>query len=101
MGDLSSFGYTADGTSKAAIEVVAMSSTPMYQGFKIGIGGKGIPKTSIFGGGSFKASLNMTGSPGLQQVTVPIGHFSYDWSGFTGDCNTHDPKRGFNQQHYC
>jgi len=30
-----------------------------------------------------------------------MGMFSYDWSGFTGACNTKDPARGLDQQHYC
>lgn len=31
-------------------------------GFKFAFGGHGVPKTSIFGGGSFKAGFNMTGT---------------------------------------
>jgi hypothetical protein len=97
--DLSAFAY---GTTTSAIKMVARSSTPEYAGFRFGIGGKGIPKTSIFGGGSFKASFSMNGTnPALfQEVTIPMGKFSYDWSGFTGDCNTKDPG-GLDKQHYC
>ena len=36
-----------------------------------------------------------------QAVKIPMGAFSYDWSGFTGACNTKDPARGLDKQHYC
>jgi hypothetical protein len=99
--DLAGFAY--GGSVPTAIKMVVRSRTPTYQGFKFGFRGKGIPKTSIFGGGSFKAGFSMNGTdPSLfQEVTIPMAKFSYDWSGFTGDCNTKDPARGLNQQHYC
>lgn len=96
--DLSAFAYTAGGS--AAFRMIARTSTPEYQGFRMAFGGHGVPKTSIFGGGSFKAGFNMTGTL-FQQVVIPMAKFSYDWSGFTGGCNTKDPKRGFNQQSKC
>jgi hypothetical protein len=53
--------------------------------------------------GSFKSGFNMTGTD-WQLVKVPFQSFSYDWSGFTGRCDTLDPasfghKHG--QQHFC
>jgi hypothetical protein len=85
--------------------IVARSSTPDYTGFKVAFGGRGVAKTSIFGGGSFKANFAFPGTPvaggPFEAVTVPLGDFSYDWSGFTGRCDTKDPARGLNQQHYC
>merc|ERR1711912_96360 len=62
----------------------------------------GIPKTSIYGGASYKADFNLTGSD-WQTVEVPLTRFSYDRSGYTGRCDTKDPA-GFlhkGQQHYC
>ena len=58
--DLTAFAYTTGGS--AAIRMIARTSTPEYQGFKFAFGGHGVPKTSIFGGGSFKAGFNMTGT---------------------------------------
>jgi len=36
-------------------------------------------------------------------VSVPLTQFSYDWSGYTGRCDTKDPASTFKkgQQHYC
>lgn len=58
--DLTAFAYTTGGS--AAIRMIARTSTPEYQGFKFAFGGHGVPKTSIFGGGSFKAGFNVTGT---------------------------------------
>merc|ERR1719183_998855 len=91
--DLSAFGYNPDGSSKSAFQIVGRTTTPQYQGYRMAFGGRGIPKTSIFGGGSFKASFNVTGTE-FHTITVPLGDFSYDWSGFTGSCTTKDPERG-------
>jgi len=78
------------------------SSTPDYTGFKVAWAAPGIPKTSIFGGASYKAGFNLTGGD-WQTVEVPFAQFSYDWSGYTGRCDTKDPN-GFlhkGPQHYC
>ena len=78
------------------------SSTPDYQGFKVAFAAPGIPKTSIFGGASYKAGFNLTGAD-WQVVEIPLTQFSYDWSGYTGRCDTMDPgslgSKGV--QHYC
>merc|ERR1719387_2103660 len=62
----------------------------------------GIPKTSIYGGSSYKANFKLKGSD-WQIVKVPMTQFSYDWSGYTGRCDTKDPAGIFSKgtQHYC
>merc|ERR1719222_906037 len=78
------------------------STTPNYQGFKVAFAAPGIPRTSIYGGSSYKAGFNLTGSD-WQLVEIPFTQFSYDWSGYTGRCDTKDPafigSKG--QQHFC
>merc|ERR1711972_58023 len=78
------------------------SSTPEYQGFKVGFAAPGIPRTSLYGGGSYKADFKLNGGD-WQVVEVPLTQFSYDWSGYTGRCDTKDPASfgRDGQQHYC
>merc|ERR1712166_47767 len=85
-----------------SITIMARSTTPEYMGYRLGFAGHNIPKTSIFGGGSYKAGFNVT-SMEMQNITIPMHRFSYDWSGFTGRCDTKDPSKGIlpGQQHYC
>jgi hypothetical protein len=73
------------------------SSTPDYEGFKFAWAAKGVPKTSQFGGGSFKTEFFLQGTD-WQTVTMPMSSFSYDWSGYTGTCDFKDPS---GQQHHC
>jgi hypothetical protein len=73
------------------------SSTPEYKGFKVEFAAKGVPRTSPFAGGSFKADFSVQGTD-WQVVSVPFDSFSYDWSDFTGECNTKDPD---GKQHVC
>ena len=80
------------------MELRVRSTTPEYEGFRIAFAAKGIPHTSIFGGGSFKAGFNVTKNNEFEQVFVPFTDFSYDWSGFTGTCGGKDPN---GQQHHC
>jgi len=93
----------ADITGSDNIVLKVKSSTPDYQGFKVAFAAPGIPKTSIFGGASYKADFNLTSSTDWQLVSVPLTQFSYDWSGFTGGCDTKDPDQfGIKgPQHYC
>jgi hypothetical protein len=93
----------ADITGADSILLKVKSSTPEYQGFKVAFAAPGIPKTSIFGGSSYKAGFNLTSSTDWQMVTVPLTQFSYDWSGYTGGCDTKDPASfgRSGQQHYC
>ena len=84
---------------KGALELRVRSSTPEYKGFRLGFGAKNVPKTSIFGGSSFKAGFEVNGTD-WQVVSVPFSSFSYDWSGYTGACDTKDPGI-FGHQHHC
>lgn len=93
----------ADITGLDNIVLKVKSSTPSYQGFKIAFAAPGIPKTSLYGGSSYKAGFKLTSSTDWQLVSVPLTQFSYDWSGFTGDCDTKDPDQFGRKgpQHYC
>jgi len=73
------------------------SSTPGYQGFKAEFGAKNIP-SSGFRSGSFKAGFTVSGTE-WQTVKIPFSAFSYDWSDYTGRCDTKDPRNG--TQHVC
>jgi len=75
------------------------SSTPEFKGFKLGWGAPGVPKSSSFSraSGSFKAPFTVTGTD-WQVIAVNISSFSWDWSPFTGECDTKDPT---GQQHHC
>jgi len=88
----------ADVTGYDNIALRVRSSTPAYQGFKLGFSAPGIPKSSMFGFASYKAGFNLSGSD-WQIVEVPLTQFSRDWSSFTGRCDTKDPF--FGPQHYC
>jgi len=46
-----------DITGKSSITLRVKSSTPDYKGFKIAFAAPGIPKTSMFGGSSYKAGF--------------------------------------------
>ena len=73
------------------MELSVRSTTPGFKGYKIAFAAKNVPRTSIFGGGSFKAGFNLTdaaSSNDFQIVKVPFKEFSYDWSPFTGRCDT-------------
>jgi len=95
-------GDFADITGYDNIALRVRSSTPSYEGFKVAFAAPGIPKTSIFGGSSYKAGFNLTGGD-WQVVEIPLTRFSYDWSGYTGRCDTKDPDSMFSKgpQHYC
>lgn len=80
------------------------STTPAYKGFKLAFAAPGIPKTSVFGGGSYKADFALTAdTTDWQIVKVPLTQFSYDWSGYTGRCDSKDPSSFGRpaQQHFC
>merc|ERR1719183_52209 len=92
----------ADIVGYDSIALKVRSSTPDYKGFKVAFAAPGIPKTSIYGGSSYKANFNLSGGD-WQLVEVPLTQFSYDWSGYTGRCDTKDPDSFFHHgaQHYC
>jgi hypothetical protein len=75
------------------------SSTPAYQGFKVALGAPGVPSDSPFQRqGAYKSEFNLTDSNDWQVVSVPLSHFSYDTSDYTGRCDSKDPN---GKQHYC
>jgi hypothetical protein len=79
------------------IDLMVRSSTPTYKGFRLGWAAKNVPRTSAHGGGSFKAGFLLADSADWQTVKIPMKDFSYDWSGFTGRCDTKvrsERKRG-------
>lgn len=80
------------------IALYARTTTPKYGGFRVAFSATGIPRTSPYGGGSFKSGFTMQDTTDWQVVHVPFSDFSYDWSGFTGRCDTTDPS---GQQHHC
>ena len=83
---------------KGHMELRVKSDTPNYGGFRVAFAAKNVPRTSMYGGGTFKSGFNMTDTTDFQIVKVPFSDFSYDWSGFTGRCDTKDPN---GQQHHC
>jgi hypothetical protein len=83
---------------KGTIQLMVSSTTPEFKGFHFAWAAKGVPKTSFFGGGSFKAPFALTGNGKAELVKIPFENFSYDWSGYTGGCDTKDPN---GKQHHC
>lgn len=79
-------------------QVRAKTTTPDFKGFKVAFAAKHIPRTSMFGGGSFKADVSFTKKDEFEIISVPFNKFSYDWSPYTGECSTKDPT---GQQHHC
>lgn len=96
------FGHNKFNDASAAVngtmDILVRSTTPTYKGFRVGWAAKNVPRTSKYGGGSFKAGFELKDQNDWQVVKVPMTDFSYDWSGFTGRCDTKDPT---GQQHHC
>lgn len=80
-----------------ALMLKVRSDTPEYKGFKVGFGAKDIPRSSVYGNPSFKAPFTVSGTD-WQVVAVNFSSFSYDWSPYTGRCDTKDPTGA---QHHC
>ena len=80
------------------LELRVKSDKPNFGGYRVAFAAKNVPRTSKYGGGSFKAGFNLTDTTDFQIVKVPFKDFSYDWSGFTGRCDTKDPD---GTQHHC
>lgn len=95
--EMATFQNVSTFLEAGSFQLRARSSTPGFMGFRVAFSAKNIPRTSTYGGGSFKTGFNMTGTD-WQVVTIPWTEFSYDWSGFTGRCDTLDPT---GQQHHC
>jgi len=77
-----------------------LKSNSSYRGFKVSFLAKGIPRISIYSKGSFKAPFHIPVNNGntWELVDIPFNRFSYDWSAYTGSCNTTDPN---GRVHHC
>ena len=86
-----SSGHVADISEylNGSLQMRARSTIP-YKNFKIGFSAPGIPHKRSYQRGSFKADVKIEGS-GWQTVSVPFSSFSWDWSTYTGECDTVDP----------
>jgi hypothetical protein len=94
----------ADASGFESIQLKVRSSTPDYKGFVVSFGAPDVPAKSgpsfgPKGPGSYKAGFQLSGAD-WQTVTIPRSEFSYDWSPFTGRCDTTDPGDTA-VQHYC
>ncbi|KAK3239784.1 hypothetical protein CYMTET_50314 [Cymbomonas tetramitiformis] len=74
----------------------ARSLTP-FSGFHASFAARGLPRNVNIPFGSFKSKFTLEGED-WQIVKIPLNEFSYDWSSYTGDCDTKDPT-GY--QHRC
>merc|ERR1712086_977265 len=92
---ISGLASFADMTGYDSVAMMVKSSTPDYRGFRFAFSAPGIPQKSggTFGHGanSYKASFKLSGN-GWQLVEIPLTEFSYDWSEYTGRCDTKDPR---------
>ena len=75
-----------------ALALKVRSSTPDYAGYFVAFSGPNIPRTSKYGGASFKAGFKVSGTD-WQEVTVPMKSFSYDWSVTSPDQPSATPGR--------
>jgi len=85
----------ADITGFNNLALKVKSTTPDYKGFKISFGARGVPDAQgpAYGppkDGSYKADFALSGED-WQVIEVPLSQFSYDWSSFTGRCDSKDP----------
>lgn len=82
--------FLADGT----FQIRARTDTPDFKGFKVAFGAKNVPGTFFH---TFKAPFEFSGTD-FEVVEVEFGSFSWDWSSYTGACDTKDPT---GTQHHC
>merc|ERR1711871_1019597 len=54
--------------SSGFMQLRVRSTTSNFGGFRLAFAAKGVPHTSIFGGGSFKAGFNLTSKVDFQLV---------------------------------
>lgn len=70
------------------------SSTPEYKGFKVSLAADTWnPQFD-----SYKANFMVPAGDDFQLVAIPWEKFSNDWSAYTGDCDTTDPR---GKVHHC
>lgn len=93
------FHVDASAYLEGGIKMEIMSTTPEYEGYKFSFKAIGAPHHH--GGhqiyGEYKAPFELNTTE-WTTVVIPFDQFSWDWSDFTGDCDTVDPD-GF--QHAC
>lgn len=82
-------GQIADVSEFNALQMRVKSTVP-YANFKMAFSAPGVPHKRAYGTGSFKSDVTIQGSE-WQTVSVPFSSFSWDWSTYTGECNTTDP----------
>ena len=80
-----------------SLQLKVRSTTPSYGGFFVAFSARGVPRNGPYSSGSFKAPFVLDGAA-EQIVRVPFSQFSWDWSGYTGACDTLDPT---GTQHHC
>lgn len=77
------------------------TSTPEFQGFKFAWSANGVPQSNSYGpkgNGCFKAPFPTLNGTDWQTISLDMSSFSWDWSPFTGKCDTKDPS---GTQHHC
>lgn len=76
-----------------SLSILLNTKTYNYDGYFIGFKAHNVPKSSIYSSGSFKAPFSkyLKRNKDNQIVNIPFTDFSYDWSPYTGTCNTTDP----------
>ena len=88
--------------SDGALHLSLRSSSPSYQGFKLGFSSLHMPSPPGMRHGTpaFKAgfALPAAAADGWVDVRVPFSSFSYDTSEYTGRCDTTDPN---GLHHHC
>jgi len=90
----------ASAYTNGAIQLIVRTTTPSYKGYKFAFSAIGAKRHhdghELLG--SYKSDFTVPAGSDWQKVTIPMSHFSSDWSDFTGECSTKDPD-GY--QHKC
>ncbi len=88
-----------DISKSKGLELVVRSTTPSFKGFKVAFATKNAKSSSRYTPfGTFKAPFALSSGAREQTVFVPFTDFSWDWSPYTGECDTKDPT---GTQHHC
>lgn len=88
-----------DISKSKGLELVVRSTTPSFAGFKVAFATKHAKSASRYTpSGTFKAPFSLNGGAREQTVFIPFTDFSWDWSPYTGACDTKDPT---GKQHHC
>ena len=88
-----------DISKSKGLELIVRSTTPSFKGFKVAFATKHAKSSSRYTPfGTFKAPFSLSTGAREQTVFVPFTDFSWDWSPYTGRCDTKDPT---GVQHHC